>query len=53
MKTDIEGYRVCKNMEHIQKLFLFILLQIIGSLNLYMINGPSGYVWTFMSFRNK
>lgn len=32
-------------MEHIQKLFLFILLQIIDSLNLYMINETSGYVW--------
>lgn len=31
-------------MEHIQKLFLFILLPIIGSLNLYMINEPSGDV---------
>lgn len=31
-------------MEHIQKLFLFILLPILGSLNLYMINEPSGYV---------
>lgn len=31
-------------MEHIQKLLLFILFPIIGSLNLYVINEPSGYV---------
>lgn len=44
MKTDTGDYRACENMEHVPKLLLFILLPVIGSINFYVTNEPSGYI---------